>query len=111
MVIDDLVNTRLAVVCTTAAEYAAVDDLLRTETDVDMSQFSAVSDSTARCNPYYFVDTCGCPNFESTMENLKSQYGSIARCMSFSDFMAEIMLDENPMSEVDLPCMDVSAIL
>lgn len=111
MVIDDLVNTRLAVVCTTAAEYAAVDDLLRTETDVDMSQFSAISDSEARCNPYYFVDTCGCPNFESTMENLKSQYGSIARCMSFSDFMAEIMLDENPMPEVDLPCMDVSAIL
>lgn len=111
MVIDDLVYTRLAVVCTTAAEYAAVDDLLRAETDVDMSNCSAVSDSEARCNPYYFVDDCGCPSFESTIENLKRKYGSIARSMSFSDFMAEIMLDENPMSEVDLPCMDISAIL
>ena len=111
MVIDDLVNTRLAIVCTTAAEYAAVDDLLRAETDVDMRHCSAVSDSTARSNPYYFVDDSGCPSFESTLEEVKGQYGSIARCISFSDFMAEIMLDENPMSEVDLPCMDVSAIL
>lgn len=111
MVIDDLVNTRLAVVCTTAAEYAAVDDLLRAETDVDMSHCSAVSDSEARCNPYYFVDDCGCPSFDSNIENLKRKYGPITRCISFSDFMAEIMLDENPISEVDLPCMDVSAIL
>lgn len=111
MGIDDLVNTRLAVVCTTAAEYAAVDDLLRAETDVDMSHCSAVSDSDARCNPYYFVDDCGCPSFESTIEELKRQYGSIARSIGFSDFMAEVMLEENPMSEVDLPCMDVSAIL
>lgn len=111
MVIDDLVNTRLAVACANAAEYAAVDDLLRAETDVDMSNCSAVSDSEARCNPYYFVDDCGHPSYESTIENLKRNYGSIARCMSFSDFMAEIMLDENPVSEVDLPCMDISAIL
>ena len=111
MVIDDLVNTRLAVVCTTAAEYAAVDDLLRAETDIDMSNCSAVSDSTARCNPYYFVDDCGCPNCASTIEELKRQYGSIARSMNFSDFMAEVMLDENPMPEVDLPCMDIGAIL
>lgn len=111
MVLDDLVNTRLTVVCTTAAEYAAVDDLLRAETDLDLSHFSAVSDSTARRCPYYFVDDCGSPSCESTLEGVKSQYGSIARCMSFSDFMAEIMLDKNPMSEVDLPCMDVSAIL
>lgn len=110
MMIDDLVNERIAVICRNAAEYDEVDDLLRRESEVDFSNSSAVGDDEAEENPFYFVSN-KCPNYSESFTGAQGVGREIEEAIPFAEFMEAVRIEAGIEEDVDLSCADIGSIL
>lgn len=112
MLLDDLIHTRLAVCCTSAEEYAQVDQLLQDSADFEFPEnIIPVNEEEAENKPYYFVTPSGEPMYERTFERLHDKYASMEREISFHDFMEGVCFEQEPLPDVTIACSDLSDIL
>lgn len=111
MLLDDLIHTRLAVCCASAEEYAQIDQLLKDSADFEFPDIDPVDEEEAEDNPYYFVSPRGALMYEQTFERLQYKYTSMAREISFHDFMEGVCFEQVPLPDITIACSDLSDIL